>query len=44
MVRFQRYYVGYRRAGLGRMEALRFAWLLATAGVGLIPVRISSRR
>jgi len=44
MVRFQRYYIGYRRAGLGRIDALRFAWLVATAGVGLVPLRISSRR
>jgi hypothetical protein len=44
MVRFQRYYIGYRRAGLGRVDALRFAWLVTTAGIGLVPVRISSRR
>jgi hypothetical protein len=44
MIRFQRYYVGYRRAGLGRMDAFRFAWLVVTAGVRLIPLRTSSRR
>jgi hypothetical protein len=43
VIRFQRYYAGYRRAGLGRMDALRFAWLITTAGVGLIPIRISRR-
>lgn len=44
MIRFQHYYTGYRRAGLGRLDALRFAWLVTTAGVGLVPIRAQSRR
>lgn len=44
MIRFQRFYAGYRRAGLGRMDAFRFAWLVTSSGVGLVPVRIASRR
>jgi len=44
MIRFQRYYTGYRRAGLRRFDALRFAWLVTTAGVGLVPLRVQARR
>lgn len=39
MIQFQRYYLGYRRVGLNRLDAFRFAWLVTTAGLRLIPIR-----
>jgi len=44
MIRFQRYYVGYRRLGFSRLDAFRFAWIVATAGVKPIPVRATLDR
>jgi hypothetical protein len=44
MVRFQQYYLGYRRLGFGRFDAFRFAWMVATAGVRPIPVRSTVNR
>lgn len=44
MIRFQRYYLQYRRVGLNRLDAFRFAWLVATAGVKPLPLRIHAKR
>jgi hypothetical protein len=44
MIRLQRYYLGYRRIGFNRLDALRFAWMVVTAGVKPIPVRSSTSR
>jgi hypothetical protein len=43
MIRFEQYYLEYRRIGFSRLDALRFAWLVATAGVKPIPVRSTNR-
>jgi hypothetical protein len=44
MLRFPGYYREYRRVGLSRLDAFRFAWLMATADVRPIPVRSPIRR
>jgi hypothetical protein len=44
MIRFGQYYAEYRRCGLSRLDALRFAWLVSTSGVRPIPVRPAARR
>ena len=44
MVRLQRYYLGYRRIGFSRLDALRFAWMVVTAGAKPIPVRATASR
>lgn len=44
MTRIFRYYTTYRRVGFGRMDAFRFAWLVAASGARLIPSRVPTRR
>jgi hypothetical protein len=44
MIGFYRYYVAYRRVGLGRVDALRFAWLVASASARPTPIRIAAKR
>lgn len=44
MLRLQRYYLEYRRVGLSRFDAFRFAWLVAMSGARPIPVKVVARR
>jgi len=44
MIRLQRYYLGYRRIGFNRLDALRFAWMVVTAGAKPVPVRSTANR
>ena len=41
MARLHQRYLEYRRVGFGRIDALRFAWLVAINGAA--PLRIGSR-
>jgi hypothetical protein len=43
MIRFEQYYLEYRRVGFSRLDAFRFAWLVVTAGVKPIPIRSTNR-
>ncbi len=42
MIRLYRTYTGYRRVGLNRFDALRFAWLVV--GAGFVPLRSITKR
>jgi hypothetical protein len=44
MVEFRNYYLAYRRLGFSRYDALRFAWIVVTAGARPIPIRATVRR
>jgi hypothetical protein len=44
MIDFYHRYLAYRDVGFGRIAALRFAWLVATAAARPIPVRVAARR
>ena len=44
MVRLIQHYVGYRRVGLARIDAFRFAWLVAFAGARPHPLKVLPRR
>jgi len=44
MIRLYNYYSGYRRVGLGRLDALRFAWLVAGSGLRPLPLRQTIKR
>jgi hypothetical protein len=44
MVRFRNYYAAYRRLGFSRFDALRFAWIVTSAGARPIPVRATTNR
>ena len=44
MVEFRNYYIAYRRIGFSRLDALRFAWIVVTAGARPIPIRATDRR
>ncbi len=44
MIRLQRHYLAYRRLGFSRVDAFRFAWIVATAGVKPILVRATLNR
>jgi hypothetical protein len=44
MIDFYHRYLTYRDVGFGRIAALRFAWLVATAAARPIPVRVPARR
>ena len=44
MIDFYHRYLAYRDVGFSRIDALRFAWLVATAAPRLVPARIPVRR
>jgi hypothetical protein len=44
MIRLQHHYFAYRRLGFSRPDAFRFAWIVATAGVKPILVRVTLNR
>jgi hypothetical protein len=44
MIRFLHLYTVYRRSGLDRLSAIRFAWMVAAAGVNRIITRSPVRR
>jgi hypothetical protein len=44
MIRFQRTYIEYRRIGFNRLDAFRFAWMVAMAGATPIHTRTKVRR
>jgi hypothetical protein len=44
MIRLYHYYTGYRRVGLRRFDAFRFAWLVAFAGARPAAARQLPRR
>jgi hypothetical protein len=44
MSRLFRHYLGYRRVGIRRLDAFRFAWLVVGAGVKPAPLRHLARR